>query len=340
MRSLLIAFAYLVGLLLLIGIPIYVTQNKVKVVSPIASVKENPLEKYSFENLQKTNFKQEEIVFGNLVSKEEDNFKSRVFFFSIAGKKVSGVAHVPQKEGTYPIIVLLRGYIDQKEYKAGDGTKRVAEMLAKNGFIALAPDFLGYGQSASASASPIEERFQTYTTALTLLASLENINNGLKNKEPGIRADTNKIGIWGHSNGGQVALSILAISGKRYPTVLWAPVTKPFPYSVLYYTDEFPDKGKLLRKIIADFEKEYDAEKYTFTNYIKNINASMQLHQGERDSIVPRQWTDQFVEKLKELKKDVGYFTYPENDHYLLKNGGEVAVERSINFYKENFKIE
>ena len=81
-----------------------------------------------------------------------------------------------------------------------------------------------------------EERFQTYTTAMNLLAGIEKWERA------------GKIGIWGHSNGGQIALTVLEISQKEYPTVLWAPVSKPFPYSILYYTDEAEDRGKALRK--------------------------------------------------------------------------------------------
>lgn len=329
MRAIIIALSYLIGLSVLIGIPLFFTRNNVKVTSPITIVKEKPFEKYSFENLQKATFPKSDIVFGD-ISGEDKDIVSRIFFFTTDGKKVSGLAHFPQKDGTYPIIVLLRGYIDQKEYKTGDGTKKVGENFAKNGFITLAPDFLGYGQSASASASPIEERFQTYTTVLTLLASLDNING----------ADTSKIGIWGHSNGGQIALSVLAIIKKPYPTVLWAPVTKPFPYSVLYYTDEFNDRGKTLRRVIAEFEKDYDVEKFSFTNYLDWINAPIQLHQGENDDAVPKRWSDDFVKKMKSLKKDVDYFTYPNDDHNLSKGGWQEAVERGIDFYQEHFKIE
>ncbi len=314
--------------------PIFLTSRKVNVVSPISTIKEKPLDTYTFERLRNQTFDISDIALESVLQ-ENNDIVSNVFFFIVDNKKVSGVMHVPKKEGVYPVIVLFRGYIDQKVYKIGDGTRRVAQMLAKNGFITLAPDFLGYGQSASASANPIEDRLQTYTTSLTLLHSLDTLNSALKKNKTSITADTKKVGIWGHSNGGQIALSALAISGKSYPTVVWAPVTKPFPYSVLYYTDEFDDQGKLLRKIIADFEKDYDVEKYTFVNYLDWITASIQLHQGGGDDEVPKRWSDEFVQVMEEHEKDVEYFTYPGDDHNFTKGGFEAAVTRSILFYKE-----
>ncbi|MBI2338702.1 alpha/beta fold hydrolase, partial [Candidatus Daviesbacteria bacterium] len=218
------------------------------------------------------------------------------------------------------------------------GTQRGGEVFAQNGFITLAPDFLGYGQSDNPSNNSMEERFQTYTAALALLSSLSNLNTGLEASYSGrIRADTEKIGLWGHSNGGYIALAVLEITGRNYPTVLWAPVSKPFPYSILYYTDEFDDHGKMLRKALWEFEKDYDAELYSPANYYSWIKAPIQLHQGTLDESIPIKWSDELVKTLEKLQKDIAYFVYPGADHNLLPNGWSLAVERSMAFYKSKF---
>lgn len=306
-------------------------------ISPLSQKIEKPLDKYSFDKLKNRIPVESNITIGNQV-KTGNGFSSYLFYFTTEGKKVSGMINVPNKSGEFPILVLLRGFIDQKVYTTGDGTRRDGEIFAANGFISLAPDFLGYGESASPSASPVEERFQTYTTVLDLLASIKNINNSLKSiTSNNISAETGKIGIWAHSNGGQIALSILAISGKNYPTVLWAPVTKPFPYSILYYTDEFEDHGKKLRKVISDFEKDYDVDLFTNTNYLDRINTIIQLHQGGNDEAVPQKWSDDFVKELKEKKKEVTYFTYPGEDHNFSKGNWQLVINRNIEFYRKAF---
>lgn len=309
-----------------------------KIISPLGSrLIEKPLDKYTFARLKETKFSESPITFGKMI-KDGNTFMSYVFYFNIEGKKASGLANIPKNQGTYPIIVMFRGYVPKEKYSIGEGTKRAGEVFAQNGFITLAPDFLGYGESASPSASSIEERFQTYATALTLLASVESINNSLQRNEFNARADTGKIGIWGHSNGGHIALSVLEITGKNYPTVLWAPVSKPFPYSILYYTDEFDDRGKMLRKVLSEFEKDYDAELYSPLNYYSWIQAPIQLHQGSADEAVPQKWSDELVESLEKLEKEVDYFIYPGDDHNLQPNGWSLAVEKSIGFYKSKFE--
>lgn len=305
-------------------------------------VKEKPLIKYTFENLKKTKLQSSKIVLGETLD-EKENYISQLFYYSIRDiingenkeKKISGLINVPTSEGTYPVIVMMRGFVPKEIYTTGIGTKRAGEVFAQNGFITLAPDFLGYGQSGNPSQDSMEERFQTYTASLSLLSSLSNLDVGLSASYSGrIKANISKVGIWGHSNGGQIALSVLEITGKSYPTVLWAPVSKHFPYSIFFFMDEFDDHGKDLRKVVANFENDYNIELYSPSNFYSWINAPIQLHQGTEDDAVPQKWSDKLVEDLEKLGKDITYFTYPGADHNLLPNSWSQAVQRSLDFYK------
>lgn len=342
----LIAAAILLGILLVAGVYIYITRFK-NIQSPIAEtideITEKPLEKYSFVNLRTTQFAPSEILLGRELETTNEEITSQMFYYSVADPKdpekklkVSGLINMPKEPGTYPVIVMFRGFVERDIYETGVGTRRSGEIFAKNGFITVAPDFLGYGESDIAEVSSLEDRFLTYPTALTLLESTENLDYALQATYSGaIRADTTNVGIWGHSNGGHIALSALAISGEDHPTVLWNPVTKPFPYSILFFTDEYDDEGKALRKVIADFEKDYDVFLYSPAKYYDWIKAPIQLHQGINDDAVPVKWSNQFVEIMEEKEKEIEYFAYPDADHNLMPSGWDTAVERSMEFYKE-----
>jgi dienelactone hydrolase len=298
--------------------------------SPISQIKPRPLDKYTIDNLSKIEVPGTQIEIGEPLVKEE-KFTSYLFSMSfdpsISGKekkKVTGLINIPTADGPFALVVMFRGFVDQELYKTGDGTRRAGEYFAQNGFITIAPDFLGYATSDSETGSIFESRFQTYTTALVLLNSLNSIPNW----------DGTNVFIWGHSNGGQIAIYVLEITGKAIPTTLWAPVSKPFPYSILYYTDESEDRGKLIRRELAAFEETYDPDLYSIDMYYDRIKAPIEVHQGTADDAVPREWSDELTKKLEELEIGFDYFVYPGADHNLNPSWGTVAA-RDLAFFNK-----
>lgn len=289
-----------------------------------------PLLKYTFANLRNQTFAPSDLVFDGLHGTQDPRFATWTFHYFSDGKKVSGLANLPSGVVTgsatidVPVIVMLHGSADSPDqYLAGFGTQPAGSVFARNGFATFAPDYLGLGTSDAPSTDSFEDRFQTYTTTLTLLVTLEQ------------RAQ--KVGIWGHSNGGQIALSDLEISGKAYPTVLWNPVSEMFPYNILYYTNVYDDHGKWLRAALARFEALYDVESYSTLNFLSWINAPVLLQQGGADPWVPPKWSDQLYAslsaqlKLKNVKME--YKVYPGADHNLRPRWNE-AVSDDLSFFK------
>jgi alpha-beta hydrolase superfamily lysophospholipase len=303
------------------------------------------LDSYSIESLSKTNIKPGLISIDKQIN-SNDNFTSYLFSFKFypnpengETKKTSGIINIPSKSISKmnKLVILIRGYVDQKSYKPGDGSKRIGEYLAGKGYVTIAPDFLGYGDSDSESGNIFESRFQTYTTILSLEKSLELLSSNTSLLLGPIEltkllTNPSQIFIWAHSNGGQIALTSLEISGKDYPTALWAPVTKPFPYSILYYTDESDDRGRLIRSELSKFEKYHNVENYSLTNYLNMIKAPISLHQGTSDDSVPLDWSNKFFNELKNLNKEITYFKYPNSDHNLMPEWNR-AAENTLNFF-------
>jgi len=305
--------------------------------NPIAQIKPTPLLKYTIENLSNTDFKASRIEIGEILS-ESDKFTSYKYSmkfnlgFSENVKSVSGMINIPKGNGPFPVIVMFRGFVDQKIYTTGIGTKPSAKVFAENGFITVAPDFLGYADSDKEASDIFESRFQTYITAAVTLKS---VSDPAFTQTTAGKWDGKNIFIWGHSNGGQIALTTLEIMGTNYPTVLWAPVGRPFPASILYYIDEADDGGKLIIGKLSEFNETYDTEKYSLTNYLDKIKAPIQINQGTRDMAVPYWWSDQLVAKLKKDAIDITYKKYPGADHNLVPSWN-TAVENSLLFFNSH----
>jgi dipeptidyl aminopeptidase/acylaminoacyl peptidase len=303
----------------------------IKPETKIAIIKPTPLNKYTIENLSKTQAPASDITMGDTLIKDK-NFTSAIFSMTFdptltnqAKKKVTGVINIPTKPGKYPVIVMFRGFVDQKTYTPGIGTQPAASYFAKNGYITVAPDFLGYAGSDKEATDIFESRFQTYTTAMTMLSSVKNV--------PGW--DGKNVYIWAHSNGGQIALTTLEITGVNYPAVLWAPVSKPFPFSILYFSDVPGDYGKYLRGQLANFESDYNSDLFSAHMYFDHINAPLLIEQGTADQSVPFSWSNDLVATLKTLHKDVKYDLYPGADHNL-QPSWNTAIVKSLTFFKSH----
>lgn len=311
---------------------------RTSVISPLGkSFIAKPLDKYTIENLSRRAYPSSQIIL-DAVTATTSAYTVYSFHFESDGKKATGVAYIPVDATPAhkdPVIVQFRGYVDKTQYFPGDGTQHSAEVYATNGFISLAPDFLGYGGSDSSSPDAFEDRFLTYTTALNLFWSVSTLP----------MADSAHVGIWGHSNGGQIALTVLEIlgsvglpAGRQVPSVLWAPVSKPFPYSILYYTDDIPDHGKLLRKVLSQFESNYDAERYSLTNYLDRIKGPLQIQQGSLDTEVPQGWSDTLVKALgSSSSATIRYFVYSGADHNMT-GAWNTVVARDVEFFNSSLK--
>lgn len=318
-------------LIILVILLILKSEKTERIVSPISSTdhflpRGKPLLKYSFPFLSQREFLGSEIRLEKIL-KDDPKFTSWLFSFQTEGKKVTGLANLPKKEGKLPVIVMIRGYVDVWAYKTGTGTKKPAEFFAQNGFITLAPDFLGYGSSDPEEKDILLNRFQRPVTVLDLLASIKTFP----------QANPENIFLWGHSNGGQIALSVLEISGRPIPTTLWAPVTRSFPESVLSYSAQLDDNGKMVAERIEEFKKDYDPKEFSITEYFDKITAPVQVHLGTWDEYIKQEWVEEFIDKLKSLGKEVTYYTYPKNNHQL-SGDWETVVNRDLDFFQKYLK--
>jgi dipeptidyl aminopeptidase/acylaminoacyl peptidase len=305
------------------------------------------LAQYNFENLKKRELQASEIkiVEENKVLdetrkklikdyakegiKKENNFTSYVITFKSNGKKISGMLNLPStvRSNKMPAIIMIRGYAESEGYFVGSGSWKAADELARNGFVTISLDFLGYGLSDGESKDILEARFEKPVSVLDLIAAVKKL----------AYVDQTKIGIWSHSNGGQIAISVLEITGENYPTVLWAPMTNPFPQSILETMDD-SEGGKIVKQKIADFEQDYDSKLYSIDNFYEWVKAPILIHQGTADVWCKVEWQQNLKDKLTKLGKEVRLDVRQDNDHNLKQSWDEV-IKMDVEFFREKFGI-
>jgi len=147
-------------------------------------------------------------------------------------------------------------------------------------------------------------------------------------------ADSSRIGLWGHSNGGQIALSLLEITGKAYPTSLWAPMSLGFPESVLVYLGT-EDVGNIVKEKVDKFLVNNDPKKYSISEGFEKIKAPFIVHQATSDELIKTEWTKSLAEKLKSNGNKVDLYLYSRENHNFnrYKETGEVLRQRDLEFF-------
>lgn len=347
----------------------FLSQSTNELISPWV---ENPLErthplnKYSITNLKNQQYKTDKITLTKLVE-ENENYSSFLFAYKTMGKTMTGFANVPSicQSSACPVILLVRGYADKEQYSPGFGTRNAAKVFADNQYITLAPDFFGFANADPEPEDTWEARFIKPINIIELIKTIqanptiyseviENIESD-PDKNPTTQTvkiyaqiEPNKIGIWAHSNGGQITLSVLQILSEPIPATLWAPVTAPFPYSLLFFTRTNEDEGKEARAWIAIFEKEYDVFDFSITKHIDSLTGPLQIHHGSKDKDALQEWSDSFTQMIeaenkKQVKVDSSYqpiefqyYIYPDADHNLLpSHNWQLAIQRDLLFFKE-----
>lgn len=255
-------------------------------------------------------------------------------------QRVTGQLNVPSGSGPFPVLILLRGYVEKNIYATGVGTRNAAVAFARNGYITIAPDFLGYGGSDPESTDMLLARFEKPVTVLQLLTNVERMTLQAANQAPSKDVfDPYRIGIWAHSNGGQIALSILEITSRVLPSALWAPVSQPFPYSALYYTNDLEDQGAYLRSQLYRFEfvLENDPRDFSILREPSRILAPIQIHQGTADDAVPASWSHNLARTLQAATVSAQLFIYPGADHNLQPAWSD-AIQRDLQFFAKHLK--
>lgn len=389
--------ASFIFILLLVAVVSFLLGQKIdlsssnSLISPfISQEKEEPLTllPYTIPNLAHYPYQASpEVTLEKILSKTE-SYTSYLFFYTTGGKKISGQINIPAPniggvlDDPLPSIILIRGWVAPENYQTGVGTKNAAASFASQGYITVSPDFLGYGESDPEPEDSWESRFVKPIQVIELIQTLQthpkisfqSLPELDKKSVPAslsdVTLDPKRIGMWAHSNGGQIALTSLEVlsqtnpSAPPIPTTLWAPVTAPFPYSLLFFSDENEDEGKTARKWISLFEENYDAFDFSLTQHLDRLTGPLQLHHGTADEAALMAWSDEFIQKIELENKrrlnakllspeqdasktatstensapeltepiDLTYFTYPNADHNL-QPGWNTAIQRDIAFF-------
>ncbi len=260
------------------------------------------------------------------------NYRQFVVSYQSEGLKIYGlltVPLVPKPENGFPAIVFVHGYIPPAEYSTLRSYPSYQAALARSGFITFKPDLRGHGKSeGEAIGAHFSEKYTVDT--LHAIAYLKEYPE----------TDPERIGYWGHSNGGQIGLRVVVISPDIKAASLWAGVVGSYPDMFEAYRDRI---NFLQRATDSDLVREngLPGTNPTFWNaldpysYLEDISAAIQLQHATGDQSVPIILSRRLKEELEKAEKTPEYFEYPGDDHNIGQNSA-LAWQRTIRFFREH----
>ncbi len=266
------------------------------------------------------------------------NYNRYIASYKSDGLKVYALLLVPKGEKPtdgWPVIVFNHGYITPERYTPDGNYIYFLDAFAKSGYIVFKPNYRGNGKSEGSPAS-------TYYSPDYIIDDLNAISSIKKYPE----ANPNKIGIWGHSMGGNITLKDLVINRSDIKAaVIWAGVVgsideimNNWQNRVSYKPDAEDIKLRNKSKDVLigvygntvenpDFWNSVDP-----LNFIKDINTPIQIQVGLGDNQVPPDFSISLRDRLQNHGKTVEFFEYPGADHNISQSFS-IAIKRSIDFF-------
>jgi len=209
---------------------------------------------------------------------------------------ITGYMNVPKGEGPFPVVIMLHGYAPPEEYISvnDDYDLPAADLFASNGYLVIHPDLRGYS-AAEGEAQEFDNLFQTGLAIDVLnLIALVKADGGVPG--PLANADPTRIGLWGHSLGGGVALRVITVSQDVRAAILYAAMS----------ADEY-NNSPLMFSLSGD-EAQYQREQAVDPGtlelispiyHFKGITAAVRLFHGTDDAVVPIDWAVENCQALK-----------------------------------------
>ena len=259
------------------------------------------------------------------------------------GLKIDALLLVPKKgrpQNGWPVVILNHGYIIPEKYTPDGNYIPYADAFAKNGYIVFKPNYRGNGESEGSPTS-------TYYSPDYAIDDLNAIASVKKYKD----ADPGKIGVWGHSMGGNITLRDLVVDRTDIKAaVIWGGVVGSYNdimnnwqgrVSYVPNSEDLMLRNKNRDVLVGiygtpttnpDFWNSLDP-----TNFLKDITVPVQIDVGLADNQVPPDFSKGLYDKLKAAGKVTEYFGYPGSNHDI-NQAFALAMQRTISFFNRYLK--
>jgi uncharacterized protein len=242
----------------------------------------------------------------------------------------------PRPVRGWPVVIINHGYSDPATYQTeGSPYSQFVAAFAHAGYMVLKPDYRGHGQSQGVASGGHLSPVYAYDL-LNLVSTLRADS----------RVDPARIGLFGHSMGGDEVLRALVVSKDIRAAVFLAGVVGSM-YDIFYNWPQPQNPPPAARPLPLQVGVENDAiaehgtpatnpafwNSASAINYVDSITAAVQINQDVGDTMVPKIFSDHLAAALRAAGKVFQYNTYPGDDHQFLRNRAAILAA-TVAFYR------
>jgi dipeptidyl aminopeptidase/acylaminoacyl peptidase len=239
------------------------------------------------------------------------------------GLRLTGLLHVPNGDGPFPVIIANRGHIDRERYQPGMDSRAFSEFFAPRGYLVVAPDYRGYG---GGDAGPN----QFYTGYYVDILALIPLAQKLPMARPG------KVGMWGHSRGASITVAAATVSDQIAAAVVYAPAPADLAAD---YERRRRQSSNRPGDDTWPFAPDQNPEAYARVspiNYFEHVSAPVMLHHGTADTVVDASASVAIADALRAAGKDVTLHLYDGGAHTLTGRQERLYFERTLEFFRQH----
>lgn len=300
--------------------------------------KSNPL---SIEELEKGSYPGSDIKIEESLS-TKSTYGRYIVSYTSDSLKIYALLLIPNSEKPkdgFPVIILNHGYIIPEKYTPDGNYIPYMDAFARAGYIVFKPDFRGHGKSDGKPTS-------VYFASDYVIDNLNAVSSIKKYPD----VNPNKIGVWGHSMGGNIALKTALIDKNIKAVSIWSGVVAPINDIIYNWQNRVSYKPDTEDLILRNQNLDYLLKKYGTPSqnpdfwdsidpntYLNNIQIPVQIEVGLADNQVPPDFSEGLYEKLESLGKNVEYYKYPGANHDI-NQSFSAAMEKTLDFFNKYLK--
>lgn len=268
-----------------------------------------------------------------------EKYNRYVVSYLSEGLKVYGLLTVPfgkKPVNGWPVILFNHGYIPPAAYSTVASYSIMVNPLARAGYIVFKPDYRGNGSSEGQPTQPYISP-NDITDSMNALYAIKNYSD----------ANPQRIGVFGHSMGGNISLHELVLTHDLKAAELMSGVIGDETGIVGWWEKRITAKSIMgndldTSSIIEQMLKEHGTpisnpiywDAIDSTHYLSFIEAPVQIQVGSADAVVPIAFSSSLNDALQKAGKTVDYYVYSGADHNLAPDTASAMAETVAFFNK------